>query len=181
MERLPARNMPTLAAIADHWSTDRNAYVFQNLEAHVIGWNNPFCFRCGWRPPMPPASAAAESTATKRQSKPIWQFAAGWLQKAHLAERFSGGSDLPENIVPMCCLCHRQMPGLISSRGAAIAWINAWDPAAQDNDWQQATDYAWGGDRHQEFPGTKAFLNWRLRVDDLKRRLAADPNLFATA
>jgi 5-methylcytosine-specific restriction endonuclease McrA len=168
--------MPTLTAIVEYWKTDRTAEAFPNLRAHVIGWNNPHCFRCGWLTPLP-----GKDEKPSKRARPVWQFAAGWLQKAHLAERFSGGPDLAENLVPMCSLCHRQMPALIGNRDTAIAWINSWDPAAADADWQIATDYAWGGDRYREFPGTKAFLNWRLRIDDLKRRLAADPRLFAAA
>lgn len=156
------RNMPSLTRIVKYWSTDRNAAVFPNLESHGIGWGEPFCFRCGWLAPLP------EQPKTK-----VWIHATGWLDRAHLVDHFLGGVDGPENLVPLCTICHRRMPELFHERDKAIAWINE----GETNDitwWQMVTDSLWGEDRFRTFPGRAAFLDTRIRFDEAVRRVLTE-------
>lgn len=171
------RNMPSLPKIIDYWAADRHSDAFPNLAARAIGWGEPFCFRCGWLSPIP------EDVLSEPPAKPVdpWKYANGWLQRAHLAERFEGGADRVDNLVPMCSLCHRQMPEQFKEREPAIAWINAWDPDSRNPFWQLATDFAFGGERYRAFPGTGNFLNLRLRADDYHRRALVKVREFTEA
>lgn len=156
------RNMPSLTRIAKYWSANRNADVFPNLESHLIGWGEPFCFRCGWLVPLPEEPKAN-----------AWLHAAGWLDRAHLVDRFLNGADEPENIVPLCTICHRRMPEMFHQRDEAIAWVNE----GETNDltwWQMATDSIWGEERFCVFPGRAAFLDTRIRFDEAVRRLLTE-------
>jgi len=163
------RSMPSLTRIADWWMHPERASAFPGLAAWALGWGEPFCFRCGWLAPVPPAAICNGQTLAKDP----WRWAKGWLERAHLAEHSEGGPDAPENLVPLCGLCHRQMPEGLASREAAIAWINAWTRDALNPFWQAATDRVWGCDNYQAFPGSKAFLTLRLQIDDYHRSAMA--------
>lgn len=167
------RTMPSLTRIADWWMRDGHAAVFPNLMARAIGWGEPFCFRCGWLSPEPGHIAEIKLV------RDPWKHARGWLERAHLAERCSGGADMPDNLAPLCSLCHRQMPEAFGTRQAGIAWINSWDASSLNPFWQAATDLNWGGDSYRAFPGTKAFLNLRLQADDYHRHAVIESRNYA--
>jgi hypothetical protein len=86
--------MPEMNAIVKYWrAQDR-----PELESFFIGWGEPFCFACGWLPPV-------------EDGRPdSWARAASWLDRAHLHDRCNGGPDEPHNLVPLCHLCHDEMP-----------------------------------------------------------------------
>lgn len=116
-------------AVIDYWSS-RGAPTqdLPHLASHWIGWEEPFCFRCGWMPPPRPALRG-------------WQGTGGWLEQAHLVDRFIGGPDVPENLVPLCFLCHDAMPDLFTLRSAALQWISlATHPMPEPGAWQMFTD-----------------------------------------
>jgi hypothetical protein len=165
--------MPSLATVAAHWETGDNADTFPNLRRTALAQQEPFCFRCGWFSPIPCMDD------DKHAGENPWTFAAGWLERAHLAERFSGGADTPNNLVPLCLFCHREMPELISDRTVAIAWINAFEPASRDVAYQIATDSLWGGDLYQKTPGSRVLLRVRLRANDYHRRFLAEESAAA--
>lgn len=176
MPRPPAaRNMPSLPKIVDYWSTEQHSDVFPNLAARALGWGEPFCFRCGWLSPLP----AKAINGTEAKPTNPWKYARGWLQRAHLAEKFTGGPDTVDNLVPMCSLCHRQMPEAIASREVAIAWINSWASASRNILWQGATDALWGGEKFEAFPGTGNFLLLRMQIDEYERDARAQAKAFA--
>jgi hypothetical protein len=168
------RAMPTLPRIADYWAAGDNSSVFPDLESRAIGWGEPFCFRCGWLSPLP--ESVIDGTVEKPEDP--WSYASGWLQRAHLAEKSIGGADTADNLVPMCSLCHRQMSSELN-RDQAIAWINAWDRAAGNIFWQQATDRTWGAASYRPFVGTGDFLLLRMQVDDFERKARAEAREYA--
>ncbi len=84
-----ARSMPSMASIAKYWAKRDPSW----LRSHYIGWGEPFCFACGWLAPVSD-----------------WVSAQRWFDRAHLQDRFFGGPDEPHNIVPLCHLCHHDMP-----------------------------------------------------------------------
>jgi hypothetical protein len=99
-ERLPARprrHMPSLRKIVDHW---RETGTF-DVEDH------PHCFAC-------------------REQAPAdnWTDARGWLERAHLIDRYLGGLDGPQNLVPLCGVCHGWQP-IFEPGAEAIAWVLA--------------------------------------------------------
>lgn len=167
--RATGRNMPSLAKIADYWAADGRAVAtFPDVRRFALGLGEPFCFRCGWFAPIPDMFSERYATADP------WTYASGWLERAHLAERFSGGSDTVDNLIPLCNICHRQMPELIADRADAIEWVNEWDPDSRNPFWQIATDSLWAGDNYRPFPGSGSLLVLRLRVDDYHRRALID-------
>jgi hypothetical protein len=112
--------MPSLARIAGYWSdldvTDLAA-AFPYLDALAIGWDEPFCFRCGWLAPVVPAASNAAWGA-------CWNAAAGWLERCHLYDHALGGSSDVANLIPMCPLCHREQPPFDSPE-MGIAFVNS--------------------------------------------------------
>jgi 5-methylcytosine-specific restriction endonuclease McrA len=166
MEKLPPRRMPTLAAVGAYWAQNRYADVFPHLNRYILAMPEPCCFHCGWFAPQPCRLDEGDEKSAKQNP---WVSAGGWLERAHLAERFSGGSDQAENLVPLCNLCHRQMPQLIASRDEAIAWVNSPCLDRGNQWWQIATDDRWGGDNHARFPGRSAIYDFRLHVDAVVR------------
>lgn len=117
------RNMPPVAAIVAHWRS--HADELPSLEAHWIGWGEPFCFACTWMPPVPDG---------KRDS---WERASRWLDRAHLQDHCVAGNDDAANLVLLCHLCHDDMPPF-DTRDDALAWVAA-RPRAE-GDWQAFTD-----------------------------------------
>lgn len=89
--------------------------------------HEPSCFGCGWR--VPPS--AVEPSETGRDA---WKRAGGLLEKAHLVDHSSGGSDLdPGNYAALCRVCHSAMTDVIfgaGDRDAAIDWIMERDPCS---------------------------------------------------
>lgn len=96
------RHMPTMGRIVDYWRDHAEAWLL----AHYIGWGEPFCFACSWLPPVD-----------------SWSAASAWLDRAHLQDRANGGPDDAANLVPLCHLCHLDMPEFPDSRADALAWV----------------------------------------------------------
>lgn len=42
------RHMPSVATVVTYWRTHPQPW----MKGVVIGWNIPFCFACGWIPPV---------------------------------------------------------------------------------------------------------------------------------
>jgi hypothetical protein len=127
------RGMPTLYGIVQYWR-GRYGEVFPNLKASYIGWGEPFCFRCGWLAPVDDTQATLAA---------VWNSARGWLDRAHLQDLALGGSNGPENLVPLCRQCHDIMDPY-ESRAEAIAYVNDGIPA--DSWWQMHTDAIFGSE-----------------------------------
>lgn len=151
------RSMPSMEMILDYW-LDAAPKIFPEIRGAGTGWGEPFCFRCGWLAPI----AAG-------QTRP-WREAKGWLQRAHLRDHVSGGPDKPENLVPLCDLCHHAMPPFGSSRPHAIAWVRRVQPISRPWWWQMATDARWGGEAFREYPGWRPFFAYHVQVGELMRR-----------
>jgi len=101
-------NLPSLDKIVDYWQ-DNYSHMFPDLKARIIGWGEPFCFRCGWLAPPPENNQ--------------WDKASGWLEKCHLQERCCRGNDDVSNLVPLCPSCHDRQP-VCGTREEGIAYIN---------------------------------------------------------
>lgn len=117
------RNPPSVDRIIERWR--ECAWELPELKAHWIGWGEPFCFACGWLPPI------ADGRRTS------WQYAARWLDRAHLHDHCFGGTDEPANLVMLCHLCHDAMPSFVD-RVPALAWVTNVRPAEMW--WQFYTD-----------------------------------------
>ena len=103
---------PSLSAIIDYWAEpdQEDRAVLPNLLSWFIGWGEPFCFACGWLPPLRTDKAWAEKDVSQ------------WLDLAHLIDHALGGSSEPSNLVPLCIFCHDAMPSF-SERTPALEWI----------------------------------------------------------
>lgn len=105
----PRPNLPKLSAIANYWAgmpplTKRDLFP----HFHDLEWETPFCFRCLWRAPV---TEAFEYDLPWFASKTkAWNSASGWLERGHLIDRRLGGRDDVNNLVPLCPLCHEDMP-----------------------------------------------------------------------
>lgn len=95
--------MPTMKQIVDYWHENEQPW----LKGWYIGWGEPFCFACGWLPPIWDGS---------------WSLAHRWLDRAHLHDRAFGGPDEPSNLVPLCHLCHLDMPDS-PTRTHGLNWV----------------------------------------------------------
>jgi len=123
------RQMPGMQRIVDHWRG--HADELPNLRSHWIGWGEPFCFACGWLPPV--ADGRRDS----------WRCAGAWLDRAHLHDHANGGTAEPDNLVPLCHLCHGVMPADYTDRADALAWVDQYPYRAPW--WQMWTDEALRG------------------------------------
>lgn len=92
--------------IIDHWAEHEDE--FPSIRSHSIGWGEPFCFGCGWLPPV--------------TGQRIWDKAQRWLDKAHLEDWAYKHNDEVENIVYLCHLCHTDMPSF-EERQSAMEWV----------------------------------------------------------
>jgi hypothetical protein len=103
---------PSLSTIIDYWAEpdQEDKAVLPNLRSWFIGWGEPFCFACGWLPPLRTDKAWAEKDVSQ------------WLDLAHLIDHALGGSSEPSNLVPLCIFCHDAMPSF-SERTPALEWI----------------------------------------------------------
>jgi len=98
--------MPPLWTLARYWA-GRLGYSDDDLAV-------PFCFGCGTEMPYKKRAPAQQR----------WNEAAGRLERAHLVDRWCGGLDGPQNVIPLCSLCHRLMPTFGIDQGdAALAWV----------------------------------------------------------
>jgi hypothetical protein len=123
-----AEGWPTWAAaerdeiLAPDWLAKRNRrYV--SLWVIVSYWSardtfgkigdSPHCFACGQEAPCQAGAPAVR-----------WNGALGYLERAHLVDHWLGGLDGPQNLVPLCCPCHRKMPMFgVGDGPKAIEWV----------------------------------------------------------
>lgn len=108
------RQMPTITEIVAHWRRrlESNPNDWPEHRSWWIGFGEPFCFRCGWLAPV------IDGRATS------WNEARHWLDRAHIIDRCDGGLDAAQNVVPLCQLCHDDMPGFVAGQEqAATAWL----------------------------------------------------------
>lgn len=105
------RREPPLWKIADFWLS-RGTFEMRAAE--------PWCFACRITA-TPDCALELDRQPTLKQR---WEFAARFLQKAHLVDRCDGGLDAAQNIVPLCHWCHRDMPEFRAGTGPwAISWV----------------------------------------------------------
>ncbi len=155
------RGMPTLYRIVQYWRV-RHGEVFPNLQASYIGWGEPFCFRCGWLAPVDDTRATLAA---------VWNSARGWLERAHLQDLALGGSNGPENLVPLCRQCHDIMDPC-KNRAEAIAYVNDGIPA--DSWWQMHTDAIFGPGADFDIPcKTKIMRDTYIRWVEHMRTMEA--------
>lgn len=115
---MSARSMPSMTKIIEHWRTQDPSWP----KSVYVGWGEPFCFACGWLPPTPDS----------------WERASRWLDRAHLHDHaFGGGPDEPHNLVPLCHLCHFDMPDS-DSKDKGLQWVK--DHKHCEAEWQLWTD-----------------------------------------
>lgn len=131
------RQMPSLAAVAAYWKGNR--------EGHFPNWRPdwPSCAACGWDTPLGPVS---------------WAKATAWLDRAHLHDRCYGGPDEPANIVPLCHLCHSDMPSF-EGRDAALAWV----------DGVRAASWAWNAFTYHRFEGRTSAVSRHATLAHARR------------
>jgi hypothetical protein len=133
--------MPTLYAIPAYRRGQVDA--FPEYRAHSIVLGEPFCAACGW---LAPASNGDPYSAQD------WRSAGRFIQRAHL-EDCDGTDNSVQNLVPLCLLCHEQMPMFDrGEREAALAWVRS----KPDRHWgyQMLTDAQdWSSIRHGSIRG----------------------------
>lgn len=125
------RHMPSVATVVKYWSEHPKPW----MKGVVIGWDIPFCFACGWIPPV------------KIHEGFKWKDTTRFLERAHLQAHCVRGNDKPSNIVLLCPLCHSQMPHF-TSRKEALHWVSQRyahrvrtpSTALHDASWQMYTD-----------------------------------------
>lgn len=128
------RHMPSVATVVKYWRTHPQPW----MKGVVIGWNIPFCFACGWIPPV------------KIHEGFKWKGASRFLERAHLQNHCMRGNDKPSNIVLLCPLCHSAMSAMprFTSRKEALHWVSerysyrmrTSSTALHDASWQIYTD-----------------------------------------
>lgn len=102
----PPRRLPDLWAIVRYWA-ERD--TFGDIR------EVPHCFGCG-------KIVAGISAGPAPEIR--WNFASGLLERAHLITRSKDGLDGPQNLVPLCPLCHKMMPFFdVGDEHAAIKWV----------------------------------------------------------
>jgi len=147
---------PSLDNIASYWE-QHFSDVFPNLEATRIGWREPFCFRCSWLVPAPDPYASRK-----------WNTARGWLERAHLLDFSSGGSNLAHNLVPLCLFCHKIMPPF-DDYIKALKWVRD-GPSVEDHYWQIYTDTHWGDENYpKDIPSWHALWSRRQKLNERLR------------
>lgn len=131
-----SRAMPAMSRIAAHWRDHSEGLVW--LRSHDIGWGEPFCFACGWLAPIS-SSGIPSDTPPDTCLVILWRRASPWLDRAHLQDRCAGGPDAPDNLVPLCHLCHAEMTEReFFSREAGLAWVRTHTRC--EASWQAYTD-----------------------------------------
>lgn len=126
----------------------------------------PHCYRCKYDVPVP-----------------TWEEATGWLDRAHMIDRWCGGSDTAHNLRPLCHWCHAHQPVFVrGDEQNATEWFNARRDAAGDV--RAMIRESLRDPRNQE-PHVQRFLFRLLRFDpsgefadvaeEIKRRRMAQP------
>ncbi len=107
----PSRRMPKLWVIASYWA-EHGTFG----EVYLSG--APYCFGCRKHVPV---RRIVFKTPVER-----WNKSSLLLDRAHLVDRWNGGVDGPQNLVPLCYACHKLMPSFGPGEGQeAIAWVQA--------------------------------------------------------
>lgn len=151
--------MPRADEIIDYWREDA-AELLPGLNAHWIGWGEPFCFRCGWLVPLPEPYVAT-----------TWNAVGGWLERAHLIDHCIGGSNDPDNLVMLCGFCHDAMPQLIETVAEGLAWVEK--RPLPDMLWQVATDARYGEERWVKYPGRRDMRLFRQWFEEKRLEVMA--------
>lgn len=146
------RDMPSVDKVIDFWRGDTPEW----LDARYIGWGEPFCFGCGWLPPVPDGR------------KDSWKKANSWLDRAHLQDHWVVGDDSPGNIVMLCQLCHDDMP-MFKEREPALEWVR--DRARCERFWQMLTDQMWTGRSPSQVPSKNTVLRTRVAYLEAIRQM----------
>ena len=106
--------MPSLDKIVQHWRDQRPDPTYQD-RLSASGTGDPFCFRCGWFPPSADPYGATP-----------WRYCSRWLDRAHLEDHAGGGNEDVSNLIPLCFLCHKEMPDHdAGQRDQALQWVKA--------------------------------------------------------
>jgi hypothetical protein len=104
----PERRMPSLWTIAQYWEK------CGTFDVQIV---RPICFACTGHAPH-------EEDLTPGYR---WNGAGAYLDRAHLVDRFLGGLDGPQNLVPLCKVCHDLMP-MFRIGADAIEWVLSGGP-----------------------------------------------------
>jgi len=104
--------LPRLDTLYEHERTTRpkRQYVsLPKLAQHLgVYEQHPACWRCGTEAPVD-----------------RWEDASGWLERAHVIDRWADGIDVACNLRPLCSFCHRIQPIFEpGDEGAALAWFS---------------------------------------------------------
>lgn len=89
LPRRPRRHMPQIWTVASYW---------HKRGTFAVDLDDPHCFRCGF------------VARCKQDTSPRCRWNSAALVRAHLYDRWAGGLDGPQNIVPLCSRCHGIMP-----------------------------------------------------------------------
>lgn len=141
----PRKRMPHLVTLARYWEEHAASELPDNA-VRLIGIGEPLCFRCGWLAPVPDYSWLLNRGGTafrpdtfercgqiyaqhpewtgQQALRATWGAAARFLDRAHLADYCRSGNNDPANVIPLCHLCHRDMPEF-AEREPALAWVAA--------------------------------------------------------
>ena len=142
------RSMPSLYSIAVYWLEPdsqmeaRASGEASGFVALVVDPGEPSCVRCGWRIPQLSQRLNGDGSTDLRRE---WKAAGAFIDRAHLANHAEDGPDTASNLVPLCHLCHRDMPWF-NTRREALAWVAAGcdRPWIGYIDWTRFTDHVYG-------------------------------------
>ncbi len=169
--------MPSLRTIQRYWEMHQDTLtVFPDLEARMIGWGEPFCFRCGWLALVKDWAAYTRGSNEDKMTK-TWNGAAGWLERCHLQDNMSGGSEQPENLVPMCVACHEQQPPS-KAWATGVAYVN--ENVRCPPGVQVLTDMLYAGKRRNDESNKRRFWT-AVRLADRARYLSTVEALRTSA
>jgi hypothetical protein len=152
------RRMASMDRVVAYWQ-EAAPERLPGLRSELSGWGEPFCFRCGWLAPLRDPYVGTDD----------WRVVGGWLERAHLMDHAAGGSGEPDNLVPLCYLCHRQMPEH-DDADSALGWVAAGEPCCMF--WQVFTDHTFGSENYTEHrPDARWLVAKRL---ELSEKVAAE-------
>jgi hypothetical protein len=78
--------MPRLRTIQRYWEDHQGTLtIFPDLPVRMMGWGEPFCFRCGWLAPVKDWAAYTQGSSEDKMTK-VWNGAAGWLEALRTGE-----------------------------------------------------------------------------------------------
>lgn len=157
--------MPEMGLLALAWREtgfESLSKTFPYFAGPGVSWWEPFCWRCGWRPPTKTVDEYPESWKEDRAIRFAWNAATGWLERAHLHDHSQGGDESPENMVALCVLCHEEQP-ICRTRQEGIDFVCSQSPRHRIQFWlQMATATLYEGSRTK--PGKSDALRAMLRA-----------------